>query len=45
MNRSLALALLLLCFFAQGAQAQVTGGQFAMEFLRLPNAPRVSALG
>ncbi|WP_276132659.1 type IX secretion system protein PorQ [Polluticoccus soli] len=45
MNRLQALTLLLLCFFAQGAQAQVTGGQFAMEYLRLPNAPRISALG
>lgn len=27
------------------AQAQVTGGQFAFEFLRLSNSPHVSALG
>ncbi|RYZ45292.1 MAG: type IX secretion system protein PorQ [Sphingobacteriales bacterium] len=27
------------------ASAQVTGGRFAMEFLRLPNAPHISALG
>lgn len=27
------------------AYAQVTGGQFAMEYLRLPNSPHVSALG
>ncbi len=27
------------------AQAQVVGGRFAMEFLRLANAPHVSALG
>ena len=25
--------------------AQVTGGRYAMEFLRLPNAPHISALG
>lgn len=45
MNRSRVLAWLLLCFVTQAAQAQVTGGQFAMEYLRLPNAPRISALG
>lgn len=27
------------------AQAQITGGQFAFEFLRLSNSPHVSALG
>src|SRR6476620_7704246 len=36
---------LLFAFTCQFAQAQVTGGQFAMEFLRLPNSPHISALG
>jgi hypothetical protein len=36
----------LLCSTCSGiAQGQVTGGQHAFEFLRLPNAPHVSALG
>ena len=39
---SLALLLVLLCI---GAEAQVNGGQFAFEYLRLPNAPHVSAFG
>lgn len=30
---------------AMGMQAQVTGGQFAFEFLRMSNSPHVSALG
>lgn len=38
--------LVLLCGLgAMNAHAQVVGGQFAMEYLRLPNAPRISALG
>ncbi len=38
---------LLLCSLLLGtaANAQVTGGRSAMEFLRLPNSPRISALG
>jgi len=28
-----------------GAYAQVTGGQFAMQFLQMPNSPHISALG
>lgn len=32
-----------LCSFV--SEAQVTGGRFAMEFLRLPNSPHISALG
>lgn len=36
---------LLLSIFCCTAQAQVTGGRFAMEFLRLPNSPHISALG
>lgn len=30
---------------ALASKAQVTGGQFAMEFLRLPQSPHISALG
>jgi hypothetical protein len=30
---------------SQGATAQVTGGQYAFEFLRMSNSPHVSALG
>jgi hypothetical protein len=37
--------LLILCCNFFGVRAQVTGGQFAMEYLRLPNAPHISALG
>ncbi len=29
----------------QSSQAQVTGGQYALEFLRLPNSPHITALG
>lgn len=39
-----ALALVLLAA-ATRLNAQVTGGQFAMEFLRLPQSPHISALG
>ncbi len=42
--KSLFAACCFLCFPAL-VQAQITGGQFAMEYLRLPNAPHVSALG
>jgi len=31
--------------FCIGAKAQVTGGQFAFEFLRMPQSPHISALG
>ncbi len=31
------------CFYT--SHAQVVGGQYAMEFLRMPNAPHISALG
>lgn len=37
--------LLLLCFSFHTSFAQVSGGQRTMEFLRLPNAPRISSLG
>lgn len=37
--------LLLFTLSAFFTQAQVTGGRYAMEFLRLPNAPHISALG
>lgn len=37
--------LLFLCLCFHSAGAQVSGGQFAMEFLRLPNSPHISALG
>ena len=39
------LGLLLSGFVAVAASAQVTGGRFAMEFLRMPNSPHISALG
>lgn len=35
----------LLCFIGLPAMAQVNGGQRAMEYLRLPNSPHISALG
>jgi hypothetical protein len=38
-------SLLLFGLLINSAQAQVTGGQFAMQFLQLPNSPHVSALG
>lgn len=38
-------AVLLLWLAGHVANAQVTGGRFAMEFLRMPNSPHVSALG
>lgn len=38
-------SLLLLGCLCNTASAQVTGGRFAMEFLRMPNAPHISALG
>lgn len=34
-----------LSFYSLSLTAQVTGGQFAMEYLRLANSPHVSALG
>lgn len=37
-----ALLLMLLCV---ASRAQVNGGQFAFEYLRLPNSPHVTALG
>jgi len=37
--------LLLLGCLSNLADAQVTGGRFAMEFLRMPNSPHISALG
>jgi hypothetical protein len=36
---------LLLVLVCNISRAQVTGGRFAMEFLRLPNSPHISALG
>lgn len=38
-------ALFTLLAAALHMNAQVTGGRFAMEFLRMPNAPHISALG
>lgn len=35
----------LLACLSLGAGAQVNGGQFSFEYLRLPNSPHVSALG
>ncbi|HEY1030203.1 MAG TPA: type IX secretion system protein PorQ [Flavipsychrobacter sp.] len=37
--------LLLLSIFFYQSQAQVIGGNYAMEYLRLPNSPHISALG
>jgi hypothetical protein len=37
--------LLLFCLYTNTTEAQVAGGQRSMEFLRLSNAPRISALG
>lgn len=37
--------ILLLCLWLSPASAQITGGQFAMEYLRLADAPHISALG
>ncbi len=37
--------LLLFSLFTLQAHAQVTGGRFAMEYLRMPNSPHISALG
>lgn len=39
------IATLLLCITQYVAGAQTVGGRYAMEFLRLPNAPRISSLG
>lgn len=39
------LAFVILSFSYCSARAQVTGGQYAMDFLRLSNSPHVSALG
>lgn len=36
---------LALCAYGTTAQAQVTGGQHAFEFLRMSNSPHISALG
>jgi len=41
--RLASLLLLSACTFS--VNAQVVGGQYAMEFLRLPNSPHVSAMG
>lgn len=38
-------SLLLLGIYCNISQAQVTGGRFAMEYLRMPNSPHISALG
>jgi hypothetical protein len=39
------LSVLLLLCYATGGHAQVTGGQYAFEYLRLSNSPHVSSLG
>ncbi len=44
LNKGIYLAVAVLLVASSG-YAQVTGGQFAFEFLRLSNSPRVSALG
>lgn len=38
-------SLLLLCLYSQVSDAQVVGGLHAFEFLRMPTAPHISALG
>lgn len=43
--RSYILTLILVFFAVTSMRAQVVGGQRAMEFLRLPNSPHISALG
>lgn len=47
MPKNILTAIYLLCFAVTPALSQVavTGGQRAMEFLRLPNGPHISALG
>lgn len=45
MSRVRLIGSLLLCFVLTGSKAQVTGGQYAFEFLRLSNSPHISALG
>jgi hypothetical protein len=42
-KRNVAAAVMICCCTL--AKAQVTGGEHAMEFLRLPNSPHISALG
>jgi hypothetical protein len=37
--------MMLLALYSYAAHAQVVGGQAALEFLALPNAPHISALG
>lgn len=37
--------LLVFCLSANNLTAQIAGGQRAMEYLRLPNSPHISALG
>lgn len=45
MRFSKSIALLLFVVLFSQAKAQVVGGQFAMEFLRLANSPHISSLG
>ncbi|MCB0696818.1 MAG: type IX secretion system protein PorQ [Chitinophagaceae bacterium] len=45
MPKSILTSIYLFCLAASPAVAQVVGGQSAMEFLRLPSGPHVSALG
>ncbi len=45
MQLKMGIGLLLCVCSATGVRAQVVGGQYAMEFLRMPNSPHVSALG
>lgn len=44
-GRIAVLAVVVALLYGIGAQAQVTGGQYAFEFLRLSNSAHVSALG
>jgi hypothetical protein len=37
--------ILLLCLYTYNANAQITGGQAAFEYLRLANSPTISSLG
>jgi hypothetical protein len=45
MQKNKWLGALLLILFCNVLNAQVVGGRYAMEFLRLPNSPRISSLG
>lgn len=45
MQRNKFLLALVCCIICFVSNAQIIGGRYAMEYLRLPNAPRISSLG